>query len=68
MAIGLQPETRTELARTTPHVETESEFGSTCAIMSKCVDDCQLDGHHALRNVLWASLRLPFESDDPVET
>ena len=41
--------------------------GSKCAIMSTCVDDCQMSRSKQLRKVLWSSLPLHFESDELAE-
>ena len=40
----------------------KANLGSKCAVMSRYVDNCQMDGHKALCKVLWPSLRLHFES------
>ena len=45
--------------------------GSKCAIMSTCVGNCQKlskERTEAYAKVLWTTLRLNFESDDPAET
>ena len=45
-------------------LQRKANSGSKGAIMRTYADDCQIDGNRSLGWVLWASLRLHFESDD----
>ena len=62
------PPSRDTLQEKLDTLKRKANFESKCANVSAYVDDCQMDGAKSLRKVLWASLPLHFESDDPAET